>query len=65
MSALVQNTSTSSTADVSTLKRELETAQETIHSLQSSMERLQKEASTVSGDLFFILYYLVSCSSER
>lgn len=36
-----------STSDVQTLKRELESAQETIQNLQSSLDKLQKETSTV------------------
>lgn len=42
------HTTTSSSADMGTLKRELESAQETIHNLQSSVERLQREATSVS-----------------
>ncbi|KAG0342907.1 phosphatidylinositol-binding protein scs2 [Podila humilis] len=38
---------TDSTSDTLTLKRELESAQETIQNLQSSLERLQKESSTL------------------
>ncbi|KAF8946536.1 phosphatidylinositol-binding protein scs2 [Haplosporangium gracile] len=40
-------TTTSSSADVGILKRELESAQETIHNLQSSVERLQREATSL------------------
>ncbi|KAG0279353.1 hypothetical protein BGZ96_001982, partial [Linnemannia gamsii] len=43
----VHSTTTSSSADVGTLKRDLESAQETIHSLQSSVERLQREATSL------------------
>ncbi|KAK3832230.1 MAG: PapD-like protein [Linnemannia elongata] len=41
------HTTTSSSADMGTLKRELESAQETIHNLQSSVERLQREATSL------------------
>ncbi|KAF9092649.1 phosphatidylinositol-binding protein scs2 [Mortierella sp. AD031] len=45
--AAARNTTSVSSADAGALKRELESAQETIHTLQSSVERLQKEASTL------------------
>ncbi|KAG0330960.1 phosphatidylinositol-binding protein scs2 [Podila horticola] len=44
---LTSRNSFNSTSDVQTLKRELESAQETIQNLQSSLDRLQKETSTL------------------
>ncbi|KAK3847259.1 MAG: PapD-like protein [Linnemannia gamsii] len=41
------NTSSASSGEVGTLKRELESAQATIQNLQSSVERLQKEATSL------------------
>ncbi|KAF9297613.1 phosphatidylinositol-binding protein scs2 [Mortierella antarctica] len=44
---LTSRNSFNSTSDVQTLKRDLESAQETIQNLQSSLDRLQKETSTL------------------
>ncbi|KAG0348962.1 phosphatidylinositol-binding protein scs2 [Gamsiella multidivaricata] len=40
-------TTTASSADVQPLRRELQSAQETIHNLQSTIEKLQRESNTV------------------
>ncbi|KAF9421655.1 phosphatidylinositol-binding protein scs2 [Podila epigama] len=47
LSASVSRTSHNSTLDAHNLKRELETAHETIKSLQASFDRLQRETSTL------------------
>ncbi|KAF9334900.1 phosphatidylinositol-binding protein scs2 [Linnemannia elongata] len=47
LSVHTTTTTTSSSADMGVLKRELESAQETIHNLQSSVERLQREATSL------------------
>ncbi|KAF9392307.1 phosphatidylinositol-binding protein scs2 [Podila verticillata] len=44
---LTSKNSFNSTSDVQTLKRELESAQQTILNLQSSLDKLQKETSTL------------------
>lgn len=58
LSVHTTTTTTSSSADMGTLKRELESAQETIHNLQSSVERLQREATSVSVIKMFHALFL-------